>query len=98
MLQKHISKEFSGCEIPIVIGRSEAYRKGPYTRITSQPATTKLLQEARRFLDKNSNGIYIPFPQLCCICTNGAGILHSQLWKIRALTQRVRNQRAGIFV
>jgi hypothetical protein len=59
MLQKHISKEFLGCEIPIVIGRSEAYRKGPYTRVTSQPATTKLLQEARRFLDKNSNGNYI---------------------------------------
>jgi hypothetical protein len=39
----------------------------------------------------------ILFPHLCCIHTNGAGILHSQLWEIHTLAEHAIEELEFLF-
>jgi hypothetical protein len=39
----------------------------------------------------------ILFPHLCCIRTDGAGILHLQLWEIYTLAERATEELEFLF-
>jgi hypothetical protein len=76
-------------EPSLLLDEVKVTEKNHNTRVTRQQLQKKVLQEAKNVLDRNWNGNYYTIPpHLCCIRTNGAEILHSQLSEIYTLAER----------